>query len=68
MDMPLCDALPHALPYIFSETCLVLGYLQGITTRDRHLKKNSFFYEFHGTRGKALQIAPNHATLRENVP
>ena len=70
MDRPLCDALPHALPYIFSGTCLVLGYLQGVTTRDRHFFKkniNKFFYEFHGTRGNALQIASNHATLRENV-
>ena len=64
-------ALPHALPYIFSEIFLILGYLQCVTTRYRYFfKKNIniyFFINLMVTRGNALQIAPNHAKLRENV-
>ena len=48
----LPHALPYALPYILSEICLILGYLQRITTRHSHfLKENSiyiFFYKFDG--------------------
>ena len=29
------NALPHVLPYIFSDICLILGYLQWVTTRYR---------------------------------
>ena len=30
---PNLNVLPHELPYIFSEICLVLGNLQWVTTR-----------------------------------
>ena len=65
------NALPHALPhaslYIFSEICLVLGYLQRVTTRYRHFffkkYKYIFFINLTVTCGNALQIAPNHVKL-----
>ena len=40
------NALPHALPYIFSEFCLVLGYLQRVTLRYRHFLKKILIYVF----------------------
>ena len=64
------SALPHALPYIFSDICLVLGYWLRVTTRYRHflLKNvNVFFINLTVSRGNTLQIAPNHAKLSENV-
>ena len=65
------NALPYALPYIFSEICLILGYLQRVTTRYRQFfKKNSiyiFFINLTVTRGNPLQIAQNQENLRENV-
>ena len=46
------NALPHVLPYIFSDICLILGYLQWVTTRYRQfILKNiniHFFYKFDG--------------------
>ena len=33
------NALPHVLPYIFSEIFLVLGYLQRVTTRFHQIYK-----------------------------
>ena len=41
---------PHALPLIFSEICLVLGYLQRFTTHYCRFffKKSIFFYKFDG--------------------
>ena len=53
----LPHALLHALPYIFSEICLILGYLQRIT----------FFIYLAVMHGNPLQIAQNQANLRENV-
>ena len=65
------NALPYALPYIFSEICLILGYLQRITTRyHQFLKKIVYIYFFIDlmvTRGNPLQVAPNQGNLRENV-
>ena len=64
-------ALPHALPYVFSEIYLVLGYLERVTMRYRQFfKKNiniHFFINLMVSRGNTLQIAPNHAKLSENV-
>ena len=43
------NAMPHALPYIFSEIWLVLGNLQQVTVRYRQLflkDINIFFYKF----------------------
>ena len=64
-------ALPHVLPYIFSEIFLVLGNLQRVTTRYRQIYKKIYIYYFLKkltvTRGNALQIAQNQANLRENV-
>ena len=63
----LPHALPHALPYIFSEIFQILGYLQRITVIF-FLNINIYsFINLMVTRGNALQIAPNHAKLRENV-
>ena len=42
----LPHVLPHALPHIFSEICLVLGYLQRIATRYRHFFKKISIYIF----------------------
>ena len=55
-------ALPHAWPYSSSEICLVLGYLQRVTTHYHYY----FFFNINicvfinlmGMRGNALQIAP----------
>ena len=43
------DAMPHALPYIFSEIWLVLDNLQQVTARYRQLflkNVNIFLYKF----------------------
>ena len=40
------NELPHALSYIFSEICLLLGYLQRVTTRFHHFFKKSFIIIF----------------------
>ena len=65
------NALPHALPYMFSEICLIFGYLQRVTTRYRQsFLKNSiniFFINLTVTRGNPLQIAQNQENLRESV-
>ena len=62
------NALPHALPYILFESCLVLGYLQRVTSRSHQfflLNINTcIFYKFGGN---ALEIAPKHVKLREYV-
>ena len=54
--------LPHALPYIFSEICLILSYLQRVTMHYRQFfKKNiniHFLKNLTVTHGNALQIAP----------
>ena len=67
----LPHVLPYALPYMFSEICLILGYLQRVTTRYRQFfKKNSiniFFINLTVTRGNPLQIAQNEENLGENV-
>ena len=67
----LPHALPYALPYICSEICLILGYLQRVTTRyQQFFFKNSisiFFINLTVTRGKPLQIAQNQEYLGENV-
>ena len=66
----LPQALPHVVPYIFFEICLVLGYLQRVTTRYHHFLKDIkmyFLINLPVMRGSALQIAQNHATLGENV-
>ena len=67
----LPHALPHALLYIFSEICLVLDYLQRVTTRYHQFIKIYiniyFFMNLMVPRGDALQLAPNHAKLREYV-
>ena len=61
------NVLPHALPYIFSEICLILGYLQRVTVN--FLKKYIyiFFINLTVTRGNPLQIAQNQENIRENV-
>ena len=65
------NALPHALLYIFSEICLVLDYLQRVTTfYHQFIKKYIniyFFMNLMVPRGDALKLAPNHAKLREDV-
>ena len=38
----LSHALPHTLPYIFSEICLVLSYLQRFTTSYRHFFSKNY--------------------------
>ena len=66
----LPHALPHTLPYFCSEICLILGYLQRVTTRYRKFfKKNiyTFFINLTVTHGNPLQIAQNQENLRENV-
>ena len=42
----LLHALPHTLPYIFSEICVVLGYWQRVTTRYRYFFKKILIYFF----------------------
>ena len=63
------NALSYALPYIFSEICLILGYLQCATTRYHQFfnKIIYFFINLTVTRGNPLQIAQNQENLRENV-
>ena len=65
------NVLTHALPYIFPEICLILGYLQRITARYRQFfLKNSiyiFFINLMVTRGNPLQISQNQENLTENV-
>ena len=65
------NSLPHALPYVLSDICLVLDYLQRVTTRYHHFLKKTiniyFFVNLTVTRGNALQIALNHSKLSENV-
>ena len=55
------NALPHALPYILSEICLFLGYLQQVTTRYRQFFQKILIYicfiNLTVMRGNALQIA-----------
>ena len=63
MHYPILNALPHALPYIFSEICLVLGNLQRVTTRYRQIYKKHVYYFFKKIDGNALQIAQNQANL-----
>ena len=68
----LSSVLPRKFSYIFSEICLVLGYLQRITTSYHRLFKkniNICFFKINLTikSGNALQIAPNYAKLREKV-
>ena len=67
----LPHVLPHALLYIFSEIYLVLDYLQRATTRYHQFIKKYiniyFFMNLMVPRGDALQLAPNHAKLREYV-
>ena len=67
----LPHALLHALTYIFPEICLILGYLQRVTTRYRQLfNKNSiyiFFINLLVTRGNPLKIVQNQENLSENV-
>ena len=41
------NALPHVLPYIFSEIFLVLGYLQRVTTCYRYFFKKILIYIFY---------------------
>ena len=41
---PNSNALPHALPYILSEICLVLENLQWVTTRYRQIYKKYIYY------------------------
>ena len=43
---PKLNALPHALPYIFSEICLVLGNLQRVTTCYRQIYKKYIYTIF----------------------
>ena len=61
----------NALPYIFSEICLILGYLQRVIMRYRQFFKKIvyiyFFINLTVTRGNPLQIAQNQVNLRENV-
>ena len=70
------NALPHVLPYIFSEICLVCFGL--LATRYQmlpsFLKKdiNIYIYiyiyiNFTVTLGHSSQIAPNHPKLKKNV-
>ena len=64
----LPHALPQALPYIVSEICLILGYLQRVTVNI--FKKMVYIYFFINltvTHGNLLQIAQNQANLRENA-
>ena len=65
------DTLPYALPYIFFEICLILGYLQHVTTRYRQFfLKDSiyiFFINLTVMHGNLLQIAQTQENLRENV-
>ena len=64
------NALAHSLPYISSDTCLVLGYLQRVTTRYHHfflLKRYIFSMDLTVTHGNALQISLFPAKLRENL-
>ena len=48
----LAHAVPQTLPYIFSEICLVLGYLQSVTTcyRYKNIQKLLIYivYKFDG--------------------
>ena len=51
------NVLPHTLLYIFSDICLVLSYLQRVTTRYRHFFENvnvyiNFFINLTVTRCK----------------
>ena len=68
---PILNALPHALPYIFSGIFLVLGNLQWVTTRYRQIYKKNiytiFLKKLTVTHGNALQIVQNQANLRQNV-
>ena len=62
------NTLPHALQYILSEIYPVLSYKQQVTTCYRHFfKKNINVHFFIQFDSNAVQIAPNHAKLRENA-
>ena len=67
----LPHALPYALAYIFSENCLILGYLQRVTTCYRQFFTKIvyiyFFINLTVTHGNPLQIAQKQENLRENV-
>ena len=56
------NALPHALPYIFSQFSMVWGYLQWVTTRYRQIYKKMYIKTFLEklvvTRRNPLQTAP----------
>ena len=54
------NALPHALPYIFSQFSMVWGYLQLVTIKFIKKYVNIFFKKkLTVTSGNALQITPN---------
>ena len=40
------NALPHALPYIFSQFSMLWGYLQRVTTRYRQIHKKMYINIF----------------------
>ena len=61
------NILPHTLPYIFSQFTMVLGYLQHITAKFKKCILIFFFKIMMAARGNTLQIAQNHANLRENI-
>ena len=67
----LPHALPHRLPYAFSDIYLILSYLQWVTMRYRQLfLKNSIYifykFELRKMSGSPLQVSQNQANLREN--
>ena len=47
------NALPYALPYIFFEICMDLGYLQQTATRYSQSKKGNSIYIFYKFDGNA---------------
>ena len=62
------NVLPHTSLYIFSEICLVLSYLQRVTIIFLKILIYIYIYKFfYKCDGNALEIAPNHAKLRENI-
>ena len=55
------NALPHEWRYFFTEICLVLGYLQHVTTCYHYFffkNINIFFINLMVARGNALEIVP----------
>ena len=62
------NALPHTLPYIFSQFSMVWDDLQQVTTRYRQIYKkmyNDIFLTV--TRGNPFQIAQNQANLKQII-